>query len=118
MWFLLNLNICWIFNFSGDDGTDFIASSYSVKNGDENDISQGLVSHSYWQQMIYAHYSDQEALESRCSKRCLVSDDNTCNFYTTANGYCQLGRFNSRGNQYKGPIDDLTVFQLKNSIGI
>lgn len=67
--------------------------------------------------MIYGHYSDEDGLESRCSKRCLVSDDNTCNFYTIANGYCQLGRFHTKDNKHKGPMTDLTVFQLKNSIG-
>ena len=103
---------------SGDDETDFIPPYYSEKNGDENDDAHVFIDHNYWQQMIYSHHSDDAATESRCAKRCLVSDDKTCNFYTVAHGYCQLGRFNTKDNKRKGSMTKTTIFKLKKSIGI
>ena len=48
----------------------------------------------------------------------LVTHDSTCNYYTTANGYCQLARFAYSSSHFRGSSDDYTVFQLKKSINL
>ena len=48
----------------------------------------------------------------------LVTHDSTCNYYTTANGYCQLARFSYSSSHFRGSSDDYTVFQLKKSINL
>ena len=48
----------------------------------------------------------------------LVTHDSTCNYYTTANGYCQLARFAYSSSHFRGNSDDSTVFQLKKSINL
>lgn len=48
----------------------------------------------------------------------LVTHDSTCNYYTTANGYCQLARFSYSSSNFRGSSNDATVFQLKKSINL
>ena len=68
---------------------------------------------------IYYSTTETTDLESRCAKRCLVTDDNTCNYYTVNGGYCQLARYTySSSSYYKGEIGSLTEYQLKKSINL
>ena len=68
---------------------------------------------------IYYSTTETTDLESRCAKRCLVTDDNTCNYYTVNGGYCQLARYTySSSSYYKGDIGSLTEYQLKKSINL
>ena len=48
----------------------------------------------------------------------LVTHDSTCNYYTTANGYCQLARFSYSSSLFRGSSNDATVFQLKKSVNL
>ena len=102
----------------GNDGSDFIPVQYVPKVGDPEN-KDGLVDSSFWRHYIYTYtsQSDDDYMESRCAKRCLLSKDDHCNFYFWGNDHCQLGRFNSAGNQFQGDINEATVYQLKLSIG-
>ena len=59
-------------------------------------------------------------LETKCAMRCLVTDDNYCNYYRMDFGtrYCHLARFDYGSGSYSGNANDQTVFQLKKSIDL
>ena len=59
-------------------------------------------------------------LETKCAMRCLVTDDNYCNYYKMDFGsrYCHLARFDYGSGSYSGNANDQTVFQLKKSIDL
>ena len=58
-------------------------------------------------------------MESRCAKRCLVTDDNVCSYYTINAGHCQLARYTySSGSYKKGDFYWDTEYQLKQSVSV
>ena len=95
-----------------------VSSFYDDKNGNEYDTTRGLMDDYWWKRNIYHTNTETSDLESRCAKKCLVTHDDTCNYYTVNGGYCQLARFNYGSTLYKGTFDDYTVFQLKKSINM
>lgn len=93
----------------GNENADFIGNYFNNQNGN-------LIHWPYWAVNIY-HTNTED--ESRCAKRCLTSHDlDTCNYYVMANGRCQLGRFNYRGNQRYGDFSDSTVLKMKKWVDI
>ena len=101
----------------GVEDSSFINDAFNDRNGDyQSDI--GIMSATYWQAAIYWTGQDGDGLDSRCAKRCALSNDNTCNFYIVINGHCQLGRFNVNGNNFKGPMNDATVIKLKSHLDL
>ena len=101
----------------GAEDSGFINDAYTDRNG-EYESSLGLMSSTYWQAAIYWKGQDGDGLDSRCAKRCALSNDNTCNFYIVINDHCQLGRFNVNANTFKGPMKDDDVFKLKAHIDL
>ena len=58
-------------------------------------------------------------MESRCAKRCLVTDDNVCSYYTINAGHCQLARYTYSSSSYKkGDFYWDTEYQLKQSVSV
>ena len=60
-----------------------VSNFYDPKNGDQYDSEKGLMDDSYWKRGIYTYMTDSSDLESRCAKRCLVTDDGWVNFLLT-----------------------------------
>ena len=99
----------------GSEDSGFISTEYTDRNGIAG--PSGIMAAGYWQKAIYWAGQDGDGLDSRCAKRCAMSQDNTCNFYIVKNSHCQLGRFNLNQNTFKGPMSDSDVIKLKSHLG-
>ena len=65
---------------------------------------------------IYAHYTEDTALETRCAKRCLLSAEGTCQYYLIHDNYCQLGSFTSNGIKAVGTFTNSITYYRKTVI--
>ena len=52
-----------------------VSNFFDPKNGDQYDSTKGIMHYSYWRRNVYHYNTDISDLESRCAKRCLVTDD-------------------------------------------